>query len=1011
MSARRPHLVILGAGRAAGQPYGVQRVTLERRVLDWQLDAFDALDPEVDFVGGYEIDQVIRNFPQMTYHYNADWRETGPVVSLDVALQGSPEIADGASDLFVLYSDVLLRPSLVAQMAAAPSGVCLAALDREREAGATELHQERLAIGGEEGEFVGLLRIPRTEVPAFAALTHAAADELRTGRLSLLVGRAIERGAPWRATEASGLWAHAEYGRSVARFVLGTKAATLERLKGRLAQSDVLPLHYFRRRDWEVRPQEILAETLQALGTVGPLIVRSSAIDEDGFASSNAGSFHSEAGVAPEREPLRAAVGRVFASYASANPEDEVLVQPQLTDVEAAGVVFTRCLGSGAPYRVVSFTEGAQTDAITAGNDSDGVVLYCARGADATQGTALPEVGRAVVAAAEEIEACVCHDALDIEFALTSAKRVITLQVRPLMVEDGAQNRAYDSDVDDVLRGVERALHELAPPPSGQFGDAAVWSVMADWNPAEIIGLRPGPLALDLYRHIITDDIWARQRGEAGYRDLGRFPLVRGFGGQAYVDVRASINSFIPAAAAEPVAARMVDHGLARLRQAPDLHDKVEFEIVPTCIDFDPARWRTTYVASGLLSKAECADLEDALRAVTRAIVARTPREAAKAAALDAAWREAEPQGAAFGEWLRQTLDRCKDQGALPFAHLARAGFVAASLLRSAATRGILAPDRCSELVSSITTVAGTMAQDAWKVKTGAWDRQTFIDRYGHLRPGTYDIATPSYRSRPADYIDPIIDVARPCEEHAFAWSAAERRSLDLALRDIDAALTPDAMLAFVREAIVGREYAKFVFTRLLSAALDRISAFAERAGISPEEAECLPLGHLLDGSIDVWGRSGAVRMLREAAQARLRQGQLARLVTLPPVIVRPEEVRAFRVPASQPSFIARGAARGAIRVLKAGMTARREEVEGRIVAILNADPGFDYLFALGIRGLITAFGGPNSHMAIRASEFGLPSVIGIGEHAFAQLSEGARGEIDCGKRRWLQHKADSCAS
>ena len=38
------------------------------------------------------------------------------------------------------------------------------------------------------------------------------------------------------------------------------------------------------------------------------------------------------------------------------------------------------------------------------------------------------------------------------------------------------------------------------------------WGIMPDWNPAEIIGVRPKPLALSLYRDLITDSIWAYQR-------------------------------------------------------------------------------------------------------------------------------------------------------------------------------------------------------------------------------------------------------------------------------------------------------------------------------------------------------------------------------------------------------------------------------------------------------------------------------------------------------------------
>ncbi len=46
----------------------------------------------------------------------------------------------------------------------------------------------------------------------------------------------------------------------------------------------------------------------------------------------------------------------------------------------------------------------------------------------------------------------------------------------------------------------------------------SIFGVMPDWNPAEIIGLRPWPLSLSLYRELVTDAIWAYQRDNYGYR-------------------------------------------------------------------------------------------------------------------------------------------------------------------------------------------------------------------------------------------------------------------------------------------------------------------------------------------------------------------------------------------------------------------------------------------------------------------------------------------------------------
>ena len=35
---------------------------------------------------------------------------------------------------------------------------------------------------------------------------------------------------------------------------------------------------------------------------------------------------------------------------------------------------------------------------------------------------------------------------------------------------------------------------------------------MADWNPAEMIGTKPNPLAISLYSELITNETWAVQR-------------------------------------------------------------------------------------------------------------------------------------------------------------------------------------------------------------------------------------------------------------------------------------------------------------------------------------------------------------------------------------------------------------------------------------------------------------------------------------------------------------------
>ena len=70
----------------------------------------------------------------------------------------------------------------------------------------------------------------------------------------------------------------------------------------------------------------------------------------------------------------------------------------------------------------------------------------------------------------------------------------------------------------------------------------------------------------------------------------------------------------------------------------------------------------------------------------------------------------------------------------------------------------------------------------------------------------------------------------------------------------------------------------------------------------------------------------------------------------------------------------------------------------GRIVIIERADPGFDWIFTQNIAGLVTKFGGANSHMAIRCAELDLPAAIGCGEQIFDRLLRASAIELDCSK-------------
>jgi len=73
--------------------------------------------------------------------------------------------------------------------------------------------------------------------------------------------------------------------------------------------------------------------------------------------------------------------------------------------------------------------------------------------------------------------------------------------------------------------------------------------------------------------------------------------------------------------------------------------------------------------------------------------------------------------------------------------------------------------------------------------------------------------------------------------------------------------------------------------------------------------------------------------------------------------------------------------------------------LEGKIILIESADPGFDWIFTRNIAGIITCFGGANSHMAVRANEIDIPAAIGVGEEMFGLYSSSEFIHLDCTKK------------
>lgn len=763
-------------------------------------------------------------------------------------------------------------------------------------------------------------------------------------------------------------------------FVFGTKAETLERLCDRLVLARLCDQRVIAVGDWRNR-RVGLTDDLVAFAAGMPLVVRSSSRREDLAESSMAGVFESVTDVACDAVAIADAVDSVIASYGDADGADQVLVQPMVSDIAVSGVVLTRELDSGAPYYVISYDDDSgRSDSVTSGAAAKTLLVHRSHAGALRSGRF-----RKLIDAVAEIESAVGSDRLDIEFCITRDDEIYVFQVRPI----AAATRWRDPDdglVDEALDALRANLTARMGTDPAAKGGTTIFGEMPDWNPAEIIGNTPRPLALSLYRHLITDETWWRARAAMGYRTVSE-PLLEAFCGRPFIDVRRSLNSFLPANLGPDVAERLIDHQISRLADDRALHDRIEFDIAVTCLDFDIDAKVSDLRQAGF-SASDLDALHNGLREITvRAVdggaegidaLLETPR----------AFLSARTPGSVSNNDISVLLDRCRVDGTLPFSILARHGFIAVSLLRSLVSCGVFSPADAERFQRGIHTVAGAFVDDLHGVLSGTLDRDSFIDRYGHLRPGTYDILSPRYDKAPELVFGGIARAPDPIE--AFEPSAVQMGQIDELLRAAGFSCDASALLGYMAAAIAAREEAKFAFTRPLSDAIEAIAEWGGAIGMSREELSYLRVDAIFDLSSDDPG----------AFAAEIDEGRdghrLAQMVKLPHLIVEPDDIDVVRMPLGEPTFITRNRVTAPPLLIDGHEAA---DLGGRLVLIESADPGFDWIFSHPIAGLVTKFGGANSHMAIRCAEFGLPAAIGCGERLFDVLQDRAAVELNCGAR------------
>jgi len=781
-----------------------------------------------------------------------------------------------------------------------------------------------------------------------------------------------------------------------ATILRATKAETLAALRVH-APALVPDLVHFPAVAWRRERAAIVRRVLAVLHGER-LAVRSAAHGEDHAGASRAGHFRTVLDVPREPAAIGRAVDAVIASY-EGHAGDRVLVQDMVRDVVASGVVVTRDPVGGGPYLVFEYDESGTTDAVTRGATTPrrAVVHRSVRPRDLADRRL-----RRILVLAHRIERLAGRSALDLEVAQRRTGRLAVLQVRALAgAGAGAGGRALDRGVDEVLAGIACELARRSRPQRGLAGGGTILGQMPDWNPAELIGSFPSPLAASLFAWLVGDDVWQRARAGMGYRAVPGVALMTILGGRPWVDVRASFNSFLPRNVDDGTAGALVDAWLDRLRRHTALHDAVELEIAQTVRDF---AFRATHAAryAGVLTRRALAVYEARLAVLTTRVVdpargASLERALAAARRLDRCPRPARGHDGALRHALA-LLEGCRTHGTLPFAVVARHAFVAEALLCSAVARGALDAERVRALRASIRTVASEIAHDFAAAASGRLARERFLARWGHLRPGSFDVTSRRYDARSELFDDLPTALAPPARDPQipFVLAPHEARALDALCREHALHVDGAGLVAYAARAVAGREHVKLQLSRPLSAALEALATWAVRHGLDREALAYSTLDELRAAGDEA--APHVVRALAERSAERRDRRVVERAVRLGPLLRDARDLHVLPDEPARPSFVTRQIVSAVPLVLDAHRPGERT-LARRVVCIASADPGYDWIFAQPIAALVTCFGGGNSHMAIRCLELGVPAAIGVGEPLFDRICGAPRVELRCHDR------------
>ena len=746
-----------------------------------------------------------------------------------------------------------------------------------------------------------------------------------------------------------------------------TKAIVLKKIKIRNAK--IPYLISFTRKVFNKNTNQILRKVSKKFKN--KVAVRSSSIMEDQEKKSYAGHFKSFLNIEKENQgDLILKINEVFNSFNLKKKYDErneVIIQDMVNDVVLSGVATSCDKDNFTPYYIINFSKSNKTSDITSGSLNGSTFVYYFKSKLQPKNNYL----RKVIILINELKN-ILGDTIDIEFAFDKNKTLYLLQARQIIKNKNIKNINFDFI--SSFKKLSKKINKLKTRHYNLYGKTNIFGVMPDWNPAEMIGIKPHNLSISLYRELITDHIWSFDRKKFGYKDVTSHHLLTNFYGTPFVDLRVDFNSWIPAKLDKKISEKLVNYYLDRYKKNPELHDKIEFNIIFSCFAFDTNEKLKKLLNFGFTKK-EIKKISYELKKITINsfnILESSLSDLDKLISSQESIIKSDIYKIDKIYWL---VEDCKKFGTSSFSSVARCAFIANDILNSLVQKNIFSKNDRLRFLGSVKTVVSEMNYDLQKLS-----KIKFKNKYGHLRPSTYDINSINYRDGYNIYFSNKKKMK--INHQSFELNYKQKKSINKLLKKYRLNISVDGLIHYMKKSIAEREKVKFYFSKSIDLIFENIKEIGARNGINKNDLCHLDIKTILDLYYNL-ELQDVRKKLNNEIQNNKENYIKNNLVKLPKNILSSNDVFFFTEKFSKSNFVGSGDITGNIVHIEKITNAK---FDNKIVCIASADPGYDYIFSKKIRGLITMFGGINSHMAIRCSELGIPAAIGVGERLFKEI-------------------------